>query len=101
VEVDQQGNVAELVKGLDRAHTAQQLDNGNILVTEMRLNRVDEYDLAGNIVWTRQGLRNPAQAQRLSNGNTLIADEEGLHEFDAENNRIWHLEVTRSRFFRY
>ena len=101
VEVDQQGNVTELVKGLDRAHTAEFLDNGNILVTEMRLNRVDEYDSNGNIVWSKQGLKNPAQAQRLSNGNTLVADEEGLHEFDPENKRIWHLEVTRARFFRY
>lgn len=101
VEVDQQGNIVELVKGLDRSHTAQQLDNGNVLVTEMRLNRVDEYDLNGNIVWTHGGLKNPAQAQRLSNGNTLIADEDGLHEFDPENNRIWHLETTRARFFRY
>jgi hypothetical protein len=101
VEVDQQGNILDLVKGLDRVHTAQQLDNGNVLVTEMRLNRVDEYDLKGNIIWSKQGLKNPAQAQRLQNGNTLIADEDGLHELDAESNRVWHLETTRARFFRY
>lgn len=101
VEVDPQGNRTVLVKGLDRSHTAQRLENGNVLVTEMARNRVDEYDVKGNLVWTRTGLRNPAQAQRLSSGNTLIADEEGLHEFDPENNRIWHLPVTRARFFRY
>ncbi len=101
VEVDNQGNIQVLVSGLDRAHTAQMLDNGNVLVTEMRLNRVDEYNPGGNIVWSKADLKNPAQAQRLSNGNTLIADEEGLQEFDPNNNRVWHLEVTRSRFFRY
>ncbi len=101
VEVDPQGNVTDLVKGLDYTHTAQQLENGNVLVTEMRQNRVDEYNLKGNIVWSKTGLKNPAQAQRLSNGNTLIGDEEGLHEFDANNKRVWHLEVSRARFYRY
>ncbi len=101
VEVDNEGNIRKLIGGLDMPHTSQMLDNGNILVTEMRLNRVDEYDPQGSIVWSKADLKNPAQAQRLSNGNTLIADENGLHEFDPNNNRVWHLNVPRSRFFRY
>jgi len=101
VEVAQQGNRRTLVKGLDRSHTAQRLDNGNVLVAEMRLNRVDEYDINGDVVWSITNLNNPAQAQRLSNGNTLIGDEKGLHEYDPEKNRVWHLPGTRSRFFRY
>lgn len=101
VEVDQQGNRKTLLEGLDRAHTAQRLENGNLLVTEMRLNRVDEYDVRGNVVWSKTNLKNPAQAQRLANGNTLIADEDGIQEFDRNGNSVWHLAVTRSRFFRY
>lgn len=101
IEVDQQGNRKTLVEGLDRTHTAQRLENGNLLVTEMRLNRVDEYDVNGNVVWSKTNLKNPAQAQRIANGNTLIADEDGIQEVDLTGNAVWHLQVTRSRFFRY
>ncbi|MCA9068646.1 MAG: HEAT repeat domain-containing protein [Planctomycetaceae bacterium] len=101
VEVDQQGNLKTLLDGLDRVHTAQRLENGNLLVTEMGLHRVDEYDVHGKVIWSKAGLKNPAQAQRIANGNTLIADEDGIKEYNRSGDSVWHLPVTRSRFFRY
>ena len=48
------------------------LRNGHLLVPQINLGKVVEFDLEGKAVWSADVL-NPTSAQRLPNGNTLVA----------------------------
>ncbi|MHA1890935.1 MAG: aryl-sulfate sulfotransferase [Promethearchaeota archaeon] len=90
VEYDQFGKVVRSfyrVEGgaLKWPHDADMLDNGNLLITDTRNDRVIEVDSNGNLVWewnvwdyfdvsdARDGTSHVNDADRLPNGNTLIS----------------------------
>jgi hypothetical protein len=69
---------------------ATRLENGNTLVSMTHTRQVVEYDATGKSVVWRSGvpLNNPYCAERLASGNTLVADQQGLHELDADGKNI-------------
>ncbi len=74
-EVDEQGRMVFELNELFGTWDAECLDNGNLLITEFSLSRVQEINRKGETVWFYdEGLKNPYDADRLPNGNTLIAD---------------------------
>ncbi len=101
VEVDPAGKVVWQLDGLSDALTAQALSNGNVLVCEMNQGKAIEYNREGKIVWEQGGFANACQAQRLPDGNTLVSDENGLHEYSPDGEKVWSLRVPRGRFWRY
>jgi hypothetical protein len=103
VEIDRKGTVVWAAsEGLRAPHTAQQLDNGHVLVCDFGgPGAVYEFDRAGKVVWSKVGINNPAQAQRLANGNTLISGADGLTEYDSQGNVVRRVQVGRSKFFAY
>lgn len=75
IEVDDQGRVVFQMDDVFGAWDAECLDNGNLLITEFAVSRVQEVDRKGKQVWVyEEKLTNPYDADRLPNGNTLIAD---------------------------
>ncbi len=75
VEVDEQGRAVFVIEDVYGAWDAECLDNGNLLITEFAVSRVQEVTRKGETVWSFEtDLRNPYDADRLRNGNTLIAD---------------------------
>ena len=101
VEIDPSGKVVWQLTGLSNALTAQALPNGNVLVCEMNQGLAVEFNRKGVAVWKQHGFHNACQAQRLPNGNTLVSDSDGLHEYNPDHERVWHLNVPRGRFWRY
>ena len=67
------------------------LDNGNLLITEFSVSRVQEVTRSGHAVWSYEDLRNPYDADRLPNGNTLIADtfRGRVVEVDSSGSTVW------------
>jgi hypothetical protein len=66
------------------------LPNGNVLVPEMRMNRVAEYDRDGKVVWSAQ-IQQPIAAVRLPNGHTLVTSmtENRAVELDRAGQQVW------------
>jgi hypothetical protein len=92
LEVDEKGRVLFKLEEIFGAWDIECLDNGNVLVTEFSVSRVQEINRAtGKPVWVFEDLKNPYDADRLQNGNTLIADTFGnrVIEVDAEGKIIW------------
>jgi hypothetical protein len=77
------------------------LPRGRILLAEMNLNRIVEYDASGRIVWT-QLISHPVAAVRLGNGNTLITSmsDNRAVELDRQGKEVWeyrtNTKVTRA-----
>ncbi|MBF2054126.1 MAG: AAA family ATPase [Candidatus Sericytochromatia bacterium] len=79
------------------------LDNGHLLVTDMRQHTVSEITTAGEVVWSygtprkfgrdENLLFSPEYATRLSNGHTLIADtgNSRVIEVDSKSRIVWSL----------
>jgi hypothetical protein len=106
VEVDPKGTEIWQINNLHNPFTAQGLENGNVLVCEYadggQQGGAREFDRAGKVVWSNTGkINNPAQAQRLPSGNTLLSGDNGIMEFDAQNQLVRHIPVSRGRFFAY
>lgn len=66
------------------------LPNGHVLVPEMNLNRVVEYDANGQVVW-QIPFEKPVAAARLPNGNTLVTAYQDVRawELDREGKIVW------------
>lgn len=94
-EVDADGRIVFQLDDLFGAWDAEELANGNLLITLFSVSRVVEMTRKGEEVWAfEDGLRNPYDADRLPNGNTLIADTFGdrVIEVDAKGNIVWQLD---------
>ena len=66
LEVDAAGNIIwSFANGLDFAHSAQRLPNGNVLISDTGNDRVIEANPAGDITWNSDNVV-------LSDGSTLI-----------------------------
>ena len=92
IEVDDQGRVVFQMDDVFGAWDAECLDNGNLLITEFAVSRVQEVDRKGKQVWVyEEGLTNPYDADRLPNGNTLIADTYAnrVIEVSPEKKIVW------------
>src|SRR5262245_2697726 len=78
VLVDAAGRPLREIRDVFGAWDAELLDNGNVLITEFSVSRVQEIDLRAKggptQVWVYEDLKNPYDADRLPDGNTLIAD---------------------------
>jgi hypothetical protein len=66
------------------------LPSGHVLVPEMRLNRVVEYDGQGTVIWEVK-IEQPIAAVRLSNGNTLVTSMNQMRavELDRAGKQVW------------
>lgn len=92
VEVDDQGRVVFELNEIFGAWDAECLDNGNLLITEFSISRVQEVDRKGKTVWAYEAeLKNPYDADRLPNGNTLIADTFGSRVIEVSRDKqiVW------------
>jgi hypothetical protein len=79
---------------LNNPNSAEQLENGNILIADENNNRAIEVTLGFQVVkqFTAGGtLSGVAFASRLSNGDTLISDSNNnrVVEVDANDNIVW------------
>ncbi len=83
------GKVHWEITGLKSPSSAQRLENGNTLVSEITGSRVAEWDRDGKIIWQHTGLQNARTAQRFSNGNTLITDLRGVRVVNRQGKIIW------------
>ncbi|MEO6595816.1 MAG: hypothetical protein ABIP94_13780 [Planctomycetota bacterium] len=90
IEVDQ-GRVVFVLEDIFGAWDAECLDNGNLLITEFSVSRVQEVTRKGKVVWMFEDLKNPYDADRLPNGNTLIADTfaSRVIEVSPEGKIVW------------
>jgi hypothetical protein len=93
IEVSPQGEVVWEAKGMNSAHDADRLPNGNTLVTLRSKGSVLELDRDGKVVWELSGLVSPSDADRLPNGNTVVAEKDFVREFDRRKNIVWKKEV--------
>ncbi|MDA1015938.1 MAG: PQQ-binding-like beta-propeller repeat protein [Planctomycetota bacterium] len=78
--------------------SVQVLPNGNILVCEIKHDRVVEYDPKQEKVvktWTA-GLRSPRFAERLTTGATLIVDGSTVREFSEDGKVVWSYGLGKS-----
>jgi HEAT repeat protein len=79
----------------------QMLPNGHVLVPEMYMNRVVEYDMEGKVAW-ELAVNQPIVATRLPNGNTLVTSmlQRRAIEFDRDRKEVWEFKhdtrVTRA-----
>jgi hypothetical protein len=66
------------------------LPNGNVLVPELKNNRVVEYDPDGKIAW-QVPFNEPVAAVRLANGNTLVTsfNQARAVELDRTGREVW------------
>ncbi|MFO8017969.1 MAG: PQQ-binding-like beta-propeller repeat protein [Promethearchaeia archaeon] len=98
IEVDRESKeiVWEYNKGLTWARDADELDNGNILITD--IHRVFEIDKdTKEIEWEYSGdLMFAYEADRLENENTLIGGGLGgvVYEVDKDGNVVWSYGVS-------
>jgi hypothetical protein len=72
-------------------NNAEELDNGNLLITDRNNDRVFEVTLDGQIVWKYDQLVRPHNGHRLPNGNTLISDSESnlIIEVNPAGEIVW------------
>ena len=91
IEVDEDGNVAWLFnQGLDFAHNADRLVNGNTLISDTGHDRVLEVDASGMVVWTTEAitlsdgsaLSYPNDANWLAGNRVLITDRDNHRVID-------------------
>jgi hypothetical protein len=105
VEIDPDQKIVWEAKNLNGPCFAQRLESGNTLVVQTYNGQVVELDASGQkTVWSSgTPLVNPSSAQRLPSGNTLVADNNGVHEIDADGKRIlWsHRQNNVSGFSQY
>jgi hypothetical protein len=66
------------------------LPNGHVIVPQMAINKVIEYDAEGKTVW-EVSVEQPIAAVRLPNGNTLVTSmtENRAVEFDRTGKEVW------------
>ncbi|MBY0521980.1 MAG: PQQ-binding-like beta-propeller repeat protein [Gemmataceae bacterium] len=66
------------------------LPNGRIVVPQINLNKVVEFDADGKSVWSATAT-NPTSAVRLQNGNTLAAcfNQQKIVELDKDGKTVW------------
>jgi outer membrane protein assembly factor BamB len=90
VEIDRAGKIVWEARTNNPPGHAVRLESGNTLVSMTYTRQVLEYDATGKtVVWqSKIPLTNPYCAERLPSGNTLVADHQGLHELDAEGQKI-------------
>jgi uncharacterized protein (UPF0248 family) len=88
LEVDSAGNVVwSFATGLNFAHGAERLGNGNTLISDTGHDRVIEVDTGGSIVWNSQNaalsdgstLKYPNEAHWLTPGNNLLITDRDNH----------------------
>lgn len=105
LEVDRLGRVVwHFSEGLFFAHSAKELKNGNILISDTGKNRVLEVERTGNLIWTSEGwgggsgrlsdgshLSYPNDAEGTTEGTILISDRNNnrIVEVDREGSIIW------------
>ena len=93
IELDAAGKQIWQATTLTNPFSAQRLETGNTLVAAMVHGGngvIAEIDPAGRQTKViKQGLRQLYAAERLPNGNLLYADNQGLHEIDAEGKNVW------------
>jgi len=101
IEVDAAGNTTwSLAAGLDFAHSAERLPNGNTLISDTGHDRVIEVTPAGSIVWNSQTvalsdgstLSYPNDADWLSAGNYLLITDRDHHralEIRRDGTVVW------------
>ncbi len=66
------------------------LPGGRVLIPEMNLNRVVEYDNQGKIIW-EASVEQPIVATRLPNGHTLVTSmtQQRAVELDRQGKEVW------------
>jgi outer membrane protein assembly factor BamB len=62
--------------------------NGTMVVANMQLNKVVEYDFNGNELWSFPS-EGPWGATPLANGNLLITDKIGVREITRRGDAVW------------
>lgn len=62
--------------------------NGTLVVANMQLNKVVEYDYDGNELWSFPAMT-PWAVTPLSNGNQLITDRIGVREITRRGDSVW------------
>jgi HEAT repeat protein len=74
--------------------TLDVLSNGNILIPQMWMNKVIEYDSDGKQVWETT-IQQPSAAFRLSNGNTLVSTQwpTKVVEMDRTGKVLWEYQT--------
>ena len=72
-------------------NNAEELEDGNLLVTDRNNDRVLEVTRDGRIVWLYDKLVRPHNGHRLPNGNTLISDSESnvIIEVNSAGEIVW------------
>ena len=72
-------------------NNAEELGDGNLLLTDRNNDRVLEVTRGGQIVWLYDRLIRPHNAHRLPNGHTLISDSESnvIVEVNPEGEIVW------------
>jgi len=72
-------------------NNAEELENGNLLLTDRNNDRVLEVTPDGRVVWTYDKLVRPHNGHRLPNGNTLISDSEQntIIEVNPDGETVW------------
>jgi hypothetical protein len=105
LEVNPLGQIVwQFSGGLLFAHSAKELENGNILISDTGKNRVLETDRGGNVVWSSETwgggkgklsdgshLSYPNDAEETTEGTILISDRNNdrLVEVDREGKIVW------------
>ena len=72
-------------------NNAEELENGNLLLTDRNNDRVLEVTPDGRVVWKHDKLVRPHNGHRLPNGNTLISDSEQntIIEVNPDGDIVW------------
>ena len=91
-----------------RLHSAEMLDNGNVLTVDSDGNRIVEVSQGKQVVWTYGNgssdvLYWPRHARRLANGNTLVTDSKNARvlEVTPNGNTAWSHQVDYLSKFYY
>jgi hypothetical protein len=69
---------------------ARLTDRGTLMVAQMDLNKVVEYDFNGNELWSFPGA-GPWGVTPLANENILITDSKGVREVTRRGDSVWSL----------
>ena len=105
IEVDADGDVIwSFSQGLNFAHNADRLPNGNTLISDTGHDRVIEVDAAGNVVWNSDditlsdgsALRYPNDANWLPGNHLLITDRDNhrVIEIARDGTVVWQFGET-------